>query len=625
MNNTLSKILLVLALFIATLVTTVNANAAPSNWTVLDTWSTVDINAIEKRTVYSNKTIPKTVTTTNSAGNTVITTYNSVFTVKTDSWVEQTTTIVYERATAYGRERVFRGKPSNIQVPKSSSIEYWARDVLVNTEVIVTGPSEEELEAQRLAALAEEEARLAEIARLEAEEEARLLAIAEEEARAELARIAEEERLAEEARLLAIAEEARVAEEERLAALAEEERLAEEARLLAIAEEEAEALRLAEELALAEAEAPATLDFGDNSIYLGTPTEMPSSDPTYYQGLSNFKDHNSIVGQDWALSRGWTGKGSTIGILDSGVDIDHPELVGKVKYQWEPGYDNGIEDSVGHGSHVASIAAGNMGGDVMGIAPDANLAIVKITDSWSASMSFARQGITYLKNNTDAVVANLSANTNYHSSYTSSVTNRGNGVFTSNHIHYGGSNYYNMETPDSWGSAMSGSEIVLTISAGNQSNTFGATDLSEAALESGLIQISKAKDDRGILIGLQAKSLHVPSDLAFTADQILNSTMSTTIGVNPTTAANGATNVNDINSIRNQGLIPGGFFVNRRFTDTDAWFIKTDCPNGAKMFVRAPLQTKMEPDFDTGNLRFKARERYSFGWSDWRGFYGSSG
>ena len=164
-----------------------------------------------------------------------------------------------------------------------------------------------------------------------------------------------------------------------------------------------------------------------------------------------------------------------------------------------------------------------------------------------------------------------------------------------------------------------------TMSAGNQSNTFGATDLSEAALESGLIQISKAKDDRGILIGLQAKSLHVPSDLAFTADQILNSTMSTTIGVNPTTAANGATNVNDINSIRNQGLIPGGFFVNRRFTDTDAWFIKTDCPNGTKMFVRAPLQTKMEPDFDTGNLRFKARERYSFGWSDWRGFYGSSG
>ena len=164
-----------------------------------------------------------------------------------------------------------------------------------------------------------------------------------------------------------------------------------------------------------------------------------------------------------------------------------------------------------------------------------------------------------------------------------------------------------------------------TIGDGNQSNTLGATDLSEASLESSLITISKAKDDRGILIGLQTQSLHIPSDLAFTADQILNSTMSTTIGVNPTTAANGATNVNDINSIRNQGMVPGGFFVNRRFTDTNAWFLKTDCPNGAKMFVRSPLQTKMEPDFDTGNVRFKARERYSFGFSDWRSYYGASG
>ena len=164
-----------------------------------------------------------------------------------------------------------------------------------------------------------------------------------------------------------------------------------------------------------------------------------------------------------------------------------------------------------------------------------------------------------------------------------------------------------------------------TIGDGNQSNTLGATDLSEASLESSLITISKAKDDRGILIGLQTQSLHIPSDLAFTADQILNSTMSTTIGVNQTTAANGATNVNDINSIRNQGMVPGGFFVNRRFTDTNAWFLKTDCPNGAKMFVRSPLQTKMEPDFDTGNVRFKARERYSFGFSDWRSYYGASG
>lgn len=157
-----------------------------------------------------------------------------------------------------------------------------------------------------------------------------------------------------------------------------------------------------------------------------------------------------------------------------------------------------------------------------------------------------------------------------------------------------------------------------TIGAGNQSNLLAASDLSEAALETALIAISKTKDDRGILVGAQAESLHIPSDLAFTADQILNSPLSTTI-------ANNATNVNDINSIRNQGLVPNGFYVNRRFTDTNGYFIKTDVPNGAKMFVRSPLQTKMEPDFDTGNLRFKARERYAFGFSDWRGFYGSAG
>ena len=157
-----------------------------------------------------------------------------------------------------------------------------------------------------------------------------------------------------------------------------------------------------------------------------------------------------------------------------------------------------------------------------------------------------------------------------------------------------------------------------TIGDGTQSNLLAASDLSEAALETALISVSKTKDDRGILIGAQAESLHIPSDLAFTADQILNSPLSTTI-------ANSATNVNDINSIRNQGLVPNGFFVNRRFTDTNGYFIKTDVPNGAKMFVRSPLKTKMEPDFDTGNLRFKSRERYAFGFSDWRGFFGSAG
>jgi len=162
-----------------------------------------------------------------------------------------------------------------------------------------------------------------------------------------------------------------------------------------------------------------------------------------------------------------------------------------------------------------------------------------------------------------------------------------------------------------------------TVGDGNQSNALTGADLSESSLETALITVSKQKDDRGILTGAQAVSLHIPTDSVFIADQILNSTMSTTIASG--SDGNGVTNVNDINSIRNQGLLPRGYFVNRRFTDTNAFFVKTDCPNGAKMFVRAPLQTKMEPDFDTGNLRFKARERYSFGFSDWRSYYGNAG
>jgi hypothetical protein len=152
-----------------------------------------------------------------------------------------------------------------------------------------------------------------------------------------------------------------------------------------------------------------------------------------------------------------------------------------------------------------------------------------------------------------------------------------------------------------------------TVGDGNQSNTSTAAAIAETSLESALINIQKFKDDRGILIGASAKSLHVPVDLVFTADVLLN-----TPGI--TASAD-----NDINSIRHLGAIPNGYFVNRRFTSTTAWFIKTDVPNGSKMFNRTPLQTKMEPDFDTGNLRFKARERYSFGVSDWRGWFGNAG
>ena len=152
-----------------------------------------------------------------------------------------------------------------------------------------------------------------------------------------------------------------------------------------------------------------------------------------------------------------------------------------------------------------------------------------------------------------------------------------------------------------------------TISDGNQTNTATAAALAIGTLESAITQVQKIKDDRGILVGASATSLHIPVDLWNTADTILN-----------TPGLPGSAN-NDINATRHMGMVPDGFYVNRRFTGTDDWFVRTDVPNGTKMFARTPLQTKMEPDFDTGNLRFKARERYSFGVSDWRGWYGNQG
>ena len=159
-----------------------------------------------------------------------------------------------------------------------------------------------------------------------------------------------------------------------------------------------------------------------------------------------------------------------------------------------------------------------------------------------------------------------------------------------------------------------------TISDGNQSNLLAAADLTEATLETALTSIQKMEDDRGILIGASAVSLHVPVDSWAIAGRILSSP-----GNTQTSAASANPNTNAINVTRSMGMLPEGYFINRRFTDTNSYFIKTDVPNGTKMFVRSPLQTKMEPDFDTGNLRFKARERYSFGVSDWRGFFGSAG
>jgi hypothetical protein len=151
-----------------------------------------------------------------------------------------------------------------------------------------------------------------------------------------------------------------------------------------------------------------------------------------------------------------------------------------------------------------------------------------------------------------------------------------------------------------------------TLAAGSQSNR-ASSDLSETALEAALINISLTKDDRGLLIGARAVSLHIPPQLQFVAHRILFSDLRV------------GTADNDTNALKDMGLFSKGYTVNHRFTDPNAWFIRTDVPNGTKMFVRAPLATKDDVDFLTGNMRYKARERYSFGWSDWRQWYGSSG
>jgi hypothetical protein len=135
-----------------------------------------------------------------------------------------------------------------------------------------------------------------------------------------------------------------------------------------------------------------------------------------------------------------------------------------------------------------------------------------------------------------------------------------------------------------------------TIAAGTQSNRV-SSDLSETALESALINISLTKDDRGLLIGAQAVSLHIPPQLQFVAHRILKSDLRV------------GTADNDTNAMKDMGLFSKGYDVNHRFTDTNAWFIRTDVPNGTKMFIRAPLATKDDVDFLTGNMRYKARER----------------
>ena len=140
-----------------------------------------------------------------------------------------------------------------------------------------------------------------------------------------------------------------------------------------------------------------------------------------------------------------------------------------------------------------------------------------------------------------------------------------------------------------------------------------AADLSETSLEQSMIDIAAFVDERGLKIAMQGVKLIIPKELQFTADRILKSPQRV------------GTADNDINALASMGMIPQGYRVNHYLTDTDAFFIMTDAPNGMKMFVRSPIKTAIEGDFDTGNVRFKARERYSFGFSDPRGIFGSPG
>jgi hypothetical protein len=148
----------------------------------------------------------------------------------------------------------------------------------------------------------------------------------------------------------------------------------------------------------------------------------------------------------------------------------------------------------------------------------------------------------------------------------------------------------------------------------NFSNTPAvAADLNETSLEQGIIDVAAFTDERGLRVALTVRKMIVPKELQFTAERLMKSTLRTSSADN------------DINAIKSMGLVPEGYAVNHFLTDTNAWFLITDAPNGLKMFERSPIKTAFEGDFDTGNVRYKARERYSFGWSDPRGIYGSPG
>jgi len=163
------------------------------------------------------------------------------------------------------------------------------------------------------------------------------------------------------------------------------------------------------------------------------------------------------------------------------------------------------------------------------------------------------------------------------------------------------------------GKTLCATDHPLVSGGANSNRPAVAADLNETSLEAAVIQIAGWTDERGLLIAAKPAKLVIPPALQFVATRLLDTELRV------------STADNDINAIRNNGSIPGGYTVNNYLTDTNAWFLMTDVPNGLKHFVRSPMQTSMDADFDTGNSRYKARERYSFGVSDPLGIFGSPG
>ena len=204
-----------------------------------------------------------------------------------------------------------------------------------------------------------------------------------------------------------------------------------------------------------------------NSPYMGTPTQVFSSKPSDWVNAQYNNGSNQYINSAAAWARGWTGKGSTIMVMDTGVDVNNVAFAGKIKYQFDIS-GTGIQDNVGHGSMMAGIALGARNGVTpTGVAFDAMLAVAKLSNNNNVVASDALKALAWAADKSDIVVANLSANTNYSAGYQASVKKLAAGMYASTDAIYGGANYYNLEDPKQWAQALT-SRIALTVSAGNQ-------------------------------------------------------------------------------------------------------------------------------------------------------------